>query len=144
MQFAKSYVVAILASTHSAAASSSSKSMTAFNEQWTVEGMTRNCDGNGTCTWAFAIDTHQAPVTSCVMVVHGLPATHFPGGPIACGDFTITSGWSGQFEPEHGFTTLAVVENQRRLIIYPAYTDAQLINGKMVVPDQGYTPQALP
>lgn len=28
-------------------------------------------------------------------------------------------------------------------IIYPAYTDAQLVNGQAVSPDQSYTPQAI-
>ena len=30
-----------------------------------------------------------------------------------------------------------------RQIVYPAYSDAELVDGKAVTPDKSYTPQAL-
>ncbi|KAJ5248782.1 hypothetical protein N7468_000233 [Penicillium chermesinum] len=123
------------------------KSMMAADSQWTIEGLKRVCDkGNTTCTWTFGIDTGSA-VQKVKYVVHksgDTGANDANGGPSTFGDFTITSGWSGQFGPGNGFTTLSVVDNKLKEIIYPAYTDAQLAGGKVVTPDQSYTPAALP
>ncbi|GKU14751.1 unnamed protein product [Fusarium langsethiae] len=65
------------------------------------------------------------------------------GGPVKCGDYTVTSGWSGQFGPGNGFTTFSVVSSKRQ-IVWPAYTDKQVQGGKVVKPDQSYTPANLP
>ena len=73
-----------------------------------------------------------------------LTTSEADGGPVNCGAYTITSGWSDQFGPENGFTTLSVVKEETREIVWPAYTDKQGDGGEVVVPDQSYTPQVLP
>lgn len=121
------------------------KSMMATDCQWTIESLKRVCnDANTCCTWTFGIDTGSGTPTACTYVVEGTNASEANGGPSDCGDFTITSGWSGQFGPGNGFTTLSVVDDVTRQIIYPAYTDNQLKGGQVVTPDQSYTPAALP
>ena len=61
-----------------------------------------------------------------------------------CGKYTISTGWSDQFGKDQGFTTLSVVNNDIKQIIWPAYTDKQLSGGKLVKPDQSYSPAKLP
>ncbi|KAI1843280.1 hypothetical protein JX265_007755 [Neoarthrinium moseri] len=119
------------------------KSMMAAAE-WTIESLKRTCDSGDTlCSWEFGINT--GAVTACSFSVSGSPASHTDLVSAAtCGDFSVTTGWSDQFGADNGFTTLAVVDNVNRLIVYPAYTDKQLVNGVVVVPNQSYTPQALP
>ena len=120
-------------------------SMMAAVPQWTIENMKRVCNkANTQCTWTFAIDTHTAAATPCKFVVKGASASTTDSSNNKCGGYTIGSGWSGQFGPGNGFTTLSVVSNAKKLIIYPAYTDKQLAGGKVVKPDQSYTPQNLP
>ncbi|KAJ3459162.1 hypothetical protein MRS44_015235 [Fusarium solani] len=85
--------------------------------------------------------------TACKYVVKSTKtakASKANGGPATCGDFTITSGWSGQFGADKGFTTLSVVSKSKKQIVYPAYTDQQLAGGKVVKPDQAYAPASLP
>ncbi|KAL4757144.1 uncharacterized protein BDW70DRAFT_143883 [Aspergillus foveolatus] len=126
------------------AAPSSAKSMMVANTQWTITSLKRVCGTADTkCTWTFGIDT-GSDSTDCTYVVTGAPASHANGGPAQCGDFTITSGWSDQFGAENGFTTLSVVNESTRQIVWPAYTDKQLAGGKVVTPDQSYTPSVLP
>ena len=77
--------------------------------------------------------------------VTGSPASRQKaGGPGKCGAYTVTSGWSGQFGEGNGFTTLSVVDQAKKLIVWPAYTDKQLAGGKVVKPDQAYAPTKLP
>ncbi|KAJ5682055.1 uncharacterized protein N7477_001995 [Penicillium maclennaniae] len=136
---------ALLASSAVMAAPTAAKSMMAAGPQWTIENMKRTCNGANTkCTWTFGIEVGTDAATSCTYVVQATDASQANGGPVTCGDYTITSGWSGQFGPGNGFTTLSVVNGQTRQIIWPAYTDSQLAAGKVVKPDQAYTPAALP
>ncbi|KAL4995887.1 hypothetical protein BDV10DRAFT_173508 [Aspergillus recurvatus] len=126
------------------AAPSAAKSMMVANAQWTITSLKRVCNTADTkCTWTFGIDT-GSDNTDCTYVVSGSPASQANGGPAKCGDFTITSGWSGQFGPDNGFTTLSVVDESTRQIVWPAYTDKQLAGGNVVKPDQSYTPSVLP
>ncbi|PSR77925.1 hypothetical protein BD289DRAFT_334265, partial [Coniella lustricola] len=119
-------------------------SMMADVHQWTITSLKRVCNADSTsCTWTFGINNGTG-TTPCTEVVTGSPATQTNGGPATCGVYAVTSGWSGQFGAGNGFTTLAVVNYAANLIVYPAYTDAQLQNGTVVTPDQSYTPQALP
>jgi len=111
--------------------------------QWTIENMKRVC-GAGTCTWSFGINNHVNPTTACTFKVKGNPASKTDSTGNVCGGYTVSTGWSGQFGPNNGFTTLAVVDNAKKQIIYPAYTDKQLNPGKVVKPDQSYTAQNLP
>jgi hypothetical protein len=74
----------------------------------------------------------------------GSPASQTDSSGNVCGGYTVGTGWSGQFGAGNGFTTLSVVKNAKKLIIYPSYTDKQLNTGKVVKPDQSYQPQNLP
>ncbi|UNI16604.1 hypothetical protein JDV02_003031 [Purpureocillium takamizusanense] len=137
----------LMASSALAAPAPASKSMMASGAQWTIEGMKRECaSDDSSCTWKFGINPHDGKAaTQCEYVVKQAHASRAnPAGPSNCGDYTITSGWSGQFGEGNGFTTLSVVDNKKRLITWPAYTDKQVQDGKVVEPDQSYTPQNLP
>ena len=136
---------ALLASSAVMAAPTAGVSMMAAGPQWTIENMKRVCNAANTqCTWTFGIEVGTAAATPCTYVVKATDASQANGGPATCGDYTITSGWSGQFGAGNGFTTLSVVNGQTRQIVWPAYTDNQLAAGKVVKPDQAYTPAALP
>ncbi|KAH8173687.1 hypothetical protein LIA77_07942 [Sarocladium implicatum] len=120
-------------------------SMMAASPQWTIQSLKRSCNKADTeCTWNFGIYPGSGKATSCKYVVKAKGASKANGGPSKCGDYTITSGWSGQFGAGNGFTTLSVVNDKSRQIVWPAYTDKQLAGGKVVKPDQKYSPAALP
>lgn len=148
MQITQTLVAAILAATAFAApapAAEASKSMMADAPQWTMENFKRVCNtADTTCTYTFKINTTGSSTVNCKYVHNGKPASKTSGGPATCGKFAITSGWSGQFGADKGFTTLSVVQQETRQIIWPAYTDKQLAGGKVVTPNQAYAPQSLP
>lgn len=135
----------LLASSAFAAPVAEGKSMMAAGPQWTIQNTKRVCNtGNTSCTWTFGIYPGSGDATPCTYVVKGNTASQANGGPVTCGGYTVTSGWSGQFGEGNGFTTLSVVNNQARQIIWPAYTDKQVSGGAVVKPDQSYAPVALP
>ena len=144
MQFTSTLLAAVLAATAAVAAPTPAVKSMMVNGQWTINGFTRTCDDADTsCEYRFGINRNDgtlAPI--CDYTVTGAPASQAPANGIVCGAFTVSSAWSGQFGPGNGFTTFAVVAD--REIIYPAYSDSQLVNGAAVEPDQSYTPQALP
>jgi len=146
MQLTTTLFATLLSATAALAApAAGSVSMMAAVPEWTIESMKRVCNsGDTTCTYTFTINTHSGTATSCKFIHNGKPASQTSGGPGQCGRFSITSGWSGQFGPGNGFTTLSVVDNTHKLIVWPAYTDKQLQGGKVVKPDQSYAPAALP
>ncbi len=110
--------------------------------QWKVKAFTRSCNAADTsCTVSFGIDTQTSPTTSCSYTVTGSPASQTSTNGITCGAYTISSGWSGQFGPNNGFTTWSVVDWSKRLIVWPAYSDSELVNGVSVTPDKSYAPQ---
>lgn len=118
-------------------------SMMAQATTWTITGAKRVIDAaDTTATWTFGINNGQT-TTACTEVVTGSPASQSKGGPATCGQYTVTSDWSGQFGPGNGFTTFAVVDYAAGLIVYPAYTDKQVQAGTVVTPDQSYTPSKL-
>ncbi|CEJ83821.1 hypothetical protein VHEMI03270 [[Torrubiella] hemipterigena] len=126
MQFTKTIVAAILATAVSAAPTA--------EPDWTIKGLKRACDGTKSCTWNFTVDTTKEK-TDCKYVVFSsgsTPADQANGGPSTCGPYTVTSGWSGQFGPDNGFTTFAVKNDAKKLISYPAYTDKEVKDGKTV------------
>ncbi|KAJ5741515.1 hypothetical protein N7533_010924 [Penicillium manginii] len=128
-----------------AAPAETSKNMMASSPQWTIRNLKRQCNGaDTTCTWSFGVQVGGGATKWCNYVVNGNDASEANGGPSGCGVYTITSGWSGQFGPGNGFTTLSVVNNDSRQIVWPAYTDSQLAGGHVVKPDQSYSPAALP
>lgn len=120
------------------------KLMTATASQWTVQSFTRTCDAaDKSCHITFGINRNDGSAAQqCDFSVNGAPASRASFNSVACGDYTLSANWSGQFGEGAGFTTLAVTD--RKQIIYPAYTDKQLVNGQKVSPDQSYAPQALP
>ncbi|OQD68850.1 hypothetical protein PENDEC_c030G04954 [Penicillium decumbens] len=136
---------ALFASSAVMAAPTAAKSMMAAGPEWTIKNMTRTCiPSNTECTWSFGIQPGTTVATACTYGVKATNASQASGGPISCGAYTITSGWSGQFGEGNGFTTLSVVNDETRQIIWPAYTDKQLADGEVVKPDQSYAPAALP
>ncbi|KAI0843327.1 hypothetical protein F5Y06DRAFT_254666 [Hypoxylon sp. FL0890] len=119
--------------------------------EWTIESLSRTCDDSDTtCVWAFGINTGEAGVNITnvsnytVNATSSAPASRAVGGPQVFGNYTVTSTWSGQFGEGQGFTTLSVIDYDKGLIVYPAYKDTQLVNGKVVTPDQSYPVQNLP
>lgn len=143
MQLTKTLVASVLA-----APAPSEMSMMAAAPQWTIQNMKRVCDKDDKlCTWTFGINSRPGAATACKLAVKAtkdVRASRANGGPSDCGDYTVTSGWSGQFGEGKGFTTLSVVDNKKQQIVYPAYTDNQVKEGKIVQPDQSYAPQNLP
>ena len=100
---------------------------------WTLRDFTRTC--SGVCTYDYTIVTGQ-DATPCQYTAAG-PQASYNG--VKCGAFTISSNWSGQFGPEDAFQTLVLVRDQET--IYPGYSDAELVNGRIVVPDKSYQPR---
>ncbi|WYZ43287.1 hypothetical protein EsH8_VI_000986 [Colletotrichum jinshuiense] len=118
------------------------KSMMAAAPEWTIEAFTRTCNAEDTsCDYSFNINTHTAATTACKFTTTGSPASRAASN-AKCDAYTVTSGWSGQFGADAGFTTFSVTD--QKLIVWPAYTDKQLVNGIAVNPDQSYAPQNLP
>ncbi|KAL0255060.1 hypothetical protein SLS55_009587 [Diplodia seriata] len=146
MQFTTALLGLLAASTTAFAAPADleAKLMTAVASKWTVTDFTRSCNGGDTsCHVSFGVNRNDgSAVQKCSYDVTGAPASKASYNSVACGAYTISSGWSGQFGADAGFSTLAVTDAKQ--IIYPAYTDKQLVNGQVVKPDQSYAPQALP
>lgn len=147
MKFAAATLIAALSASTAVAAPVS----TAAAEEWTLQGVTRTCnEADTSCAWSFSISTGIANTTAtpCPYVVNATAdspkASQANGGPTACGAFTVLSGWSGQFGPGEGFTTLSIVDYPNKLIAYPAYKDTELVNGTAVTPDRSYPVQSLP
>ncbi|KAG6053932.1 hypothetical protein E4U17_004229 [Claviceps sp. LM77 group G4] len=149
MHFTQTIFAALLAATSALAAPAAvEKSMMATDiPDWTFEGVKRNCDSaDNQCVVEFQINPKRFSRTYVRFITNrngGTGASQSNGAAQNFGDYTVTSGWSGQFGPNNGFTTFAVVDNKDRLIAYPSYTDAQFANGRVVSPDQSYKPQNL-
>ncbi|KAI1141748.1 small secreted protein [Hypoxylon sp. FL0543] len=145
MKFTTAAISSILAATALAAPMpAAEKSAMADVAQWTIESMQRVCDSGDTqCTWSFRVNTHTSDPTPCTFTVKGSPASQTDSSGNICGPYTVGSGWSGQFGPGNGFTTLSVVDYAAKLIVWPAYTDKQLANGQVVTPDLSYAPTVL-
>ncbi|KAI1811212.1 surface protein 1 [Poronia punctata] len=146
MQFTTTTLTALLAVCAPVLAKTRS---TFASAEWTLTSLARTCNTNDTtCTWTFGIDTNTEGVdpTDCVFVVRNTgvqPASTAPGGPVTCGAYTITSGWSGQFGAGNGFTVLSVVDRPKNLIVYAGYRDDVLGNGTVVDPDLSFPVQTL-
>ncbi|KAM0347690.1 hypothetical protein ACHAPU_004705 [Fusarium lateritium] len=146
MKFSAAVFTFLAATGVSAAPAAETVNMMASSPQWTIRDAKRYCRSDDSiCNWKFGIDTGSGTPVVCKYDVKGPGASKkTAAGPGTCGDFTITSGWSGQFGADQGFTTLSVVSNSKRQIIWPAYTDKQLAGAKIVKPDQSYSPASLP
>lgn len=143
MQFTTILAALAAASTSLAApAPAADKSMMSAG-YWTIQDFKRTCPKTDSCHYNFDINLNNGkPTTHCAYDVTGHPAARATYQNVRCGDFAVGSTWSGQFGEGQGFQTLSVVKGKQ--IIYPAYTDNQLASGKVVKPDQSYTPQNLP
>jgi hypothetical protein len=163
MRTAISAVAAILsvASLASAAPAAADTQSASAATEWVITGLSRACNAGDTeCTWRFGIQTSATANTACeykTVAAGGRPASKaLAGGPAGTcgippgqpgsvdGVFTVTSGWSDQFGADHAFTTLSVVNNGRREIVYPAYTDAQVAGGRVVSPNLSFPVYVLP
>ncbi|KAM3513780.1 hypothetical protein MY11210_002593 [Beauveria gryllotalpidicola] len=137
MHFSKTLFTVAVAATASAAAPLETRV-----PDWIIQGLSRSCDGqDSSCTWNFAINNQETAPTACTYVVNasnGKPASRSVGGPVQCGDYRITSDWSGQFVV--GFTTFAVLDTTKNLIAYPAYNDDEIAAGN--VPDKPFHVEA--
>ncbi|KAI2633391.1 hypothetical protein GGS21DRAFT_520546 [Xylaria nigripes] len=134
MQFTSAAITAILSACSAFAAP-------VAIPNWTIHAMQRVCNATDTsCVWTFEINTNTgAAPTPCRFEVIGSPASQTDTTtPQVCGAFIVTTGWSGQFGPGNGFTTLAVREDALGQIAWPAYTDAELADGQVVSPDKSY------
>ncbi|TLD12808.1 uncharacterized protein PgNI_04467, partial [Pyricularia grisea] len=106
----------------------------------TVHGGHDN-DDKERCRWSFTVVTQQRGRQRCSFEAGRRASV----AEVDCGrHFVVSGGWSGQFGDGQGFTTLSVIDRERRLIVWPAYRDSQLEGGKVVRPDQSYVPQRLP
>ena len=149
MQFSVATLLTTLLATSALAAPAPApevKSM-ATSTTWTIEGVKRVCDSADTsCAWTFTINAAGAKTAAAFTTKKSgsTPASQAPNTGSTSGPYRITSGWSGQFGPGQGFTTLSVVNQSKKQIAWPAYTDKQLAGGKVVKPDQSYPVQALP
>ncbi|KAI1330673.1 surface protein 1 [Xylariaceae sp. FL0255] len=144
MQYRLFLTSIFLAAAAAAPAQSRTLSVSA-GQSWTIERLYRVCDNPDTyCTWLFGIDPDTPGVapTYCIYVVYAenatTPASQSSGGPTACGDYNVTSGWSGQFGPGKGFTTFSIIDYAKKLIAYPSYTDAIVANESLVQPDLSF------
>lgn len=117
---------------------------------WTISNLKRKCVmKNRICIWKFGIDNgEEDAATPCYFVVgrtwSGEDAgrkTNSTGN--VCGPYTVSSGYSEQFGPSHGFSILAVVDDVKQLIAWPAYSEEELNNGTTVKPDKRYMPAKL-
>lgn len=120
-------------------------------EQWTIESLQRRCtlQPRNECVWTFRVNTHAEDVepTEVRYIVNGTDDTlpsRAVGGPSDFGIFTVTSTWTDYFGIEDAWTTLSVIDYERGVLVYPAYTDKQLAGGPIVKPDQTYVPEAIP
>lgn len=138
-----SIVTLVLAAATSTIAAPATSMMAAVPE-WSIENFTRTCSrANTRCLYSFTIDTNDGrrSRTRCSYTSRGKEANRATVGTQKCGDFIVTSSWSDQFGEENGFTTLAVKNGE--LIVWPAYADSEIENGKRVSPDKSYAPQKL-
>ncbi|KAI0133725.1 hypothetical protein BJ170DRAFT_678657 [Xylariales sp. AK1849] len=139
------FLAALLPVTALAAPATSSQIIPRLAEpDWTITSVKRSCNAADTsCVWSFGINTHLSSATPCVFSITGSTASRAANNGHTCGAYTVTSGWSGQWGDGNGFTTMSIVDQARKRIVWPAYTDKQLARGAIVAPDQSYPPSAL-
>ena len=122
---------------------------------WRITDYKRNCVGNvgaeTSCTTTFAIETvlDKTPFACTVTTAGkaGDPATRASFSGVSCGPngkFTFSSGWSGQFGNGNGFSTIAIVDNQEKVIVYAGYSDSEIpADGSAVKPNKQVQPHNL-
>ncbi|EMR66811.1 hypothetical protein MGN70_010861 [Eutypa lata] len=143
MQFSSAFITAILSATALATPvpAAESKSMMAAAPEWTIAGLKRTCNAaDDSCAWTFSVNTHLAAATPCSFTVKGKGASKTNISGQKCGPYTVGTGYDGKTFPGNGFTVLSVVDYTKKLIVWPGYTDVELVNGKVVSPDKSYAP----
>lgn len=123
---------------------------------WSIRDYKRTCAGPAgsetSCTATFGIDTklNGHKVALCTVTTKGsagFPATQAAYTGIPCGPngrFTLNSGWSGQFGNGNGFSTVSIVDNTDKIIVYAGYADSEVpANGSAVKPDKEVQPHNL-
>ncbi|KAI0197867.1 hypothetical protein F4808DRAFT_463406 [Astrocystis sublimbata] len=134
MQFTTATLAAILSATSVFAAPTAANS-------WTLTDVKRVCNAKNTiCAWSFGINANDGKAaTACEFQVLGSPASHSDlKKAVTCGPYSLTAGWSGQFDPKNGFTTIAVSNGAKKQIAWPSYTDAELASGNAVKPNRNW------
>lgn len=121
----------------------------AAGAQWTIVNFNRPCNAADTsCTYYISVDRHTGAglEAGAITVTAASQASRaqVPPTPLGVGNLVVSAGWSGQFGEGNGFTTLAVVDEKQRLIVYPAYTDKEMAGGAVVKPDRSYPVINLP
>lgn len=106
---------------------------TASAEDWSLEHLIRWCYfDNRLCLWEFSINTGVGTPSFCMHAVASTGAklaNEHDGCPTDCGDFRVTSGWSGQFGPGEGFTTLSVINTAQAKVAFFSYKDTEVESG---------------
>lgn len=115
---------------------------------WKILDYKRTCTGKRgsetSCTTTFAIDTlldkRPFPCTVTTTGKAGAPATQASFSGVSCGPsgkYTLSSGWSGQFGAGNGFSTVSIVDNKEKVIVYAGYADSEVpFDGSAVRPDK--------
>ena len=142
-------VLSLLAGTSTALAMPRAESVAARftpatpTPDWVVQDFTRTCNAADTsCEVKLTINSQGSRPSTCRYSIKGNPASRADRTNVDCGIYKVSSGWSGQFGPKNGFTTWAIVDEAKRLRIWPAYADSELVDGRKVTPDKSYAPQA--
>ncbi|KAM7201185.1 hypothetical protein V8F20_004931 [Naviculisporaceae sp. PSN 640] len=136
----------LAAPTASSSSSSSLSNRADAITTWTITSFERTCSPDNTyCTITFGIDDDGSNSGRCQINISrpGGLASQASYNNQTCGgkgSYTVGSSWSGQFGADKGFTTLSVVDTVNMLIVWPAYSDAEVKNGQYVVPDKSYQP----
>lgn len=118
--------------------------LTTAAAKWTIVGFHRKCALlDVSCTYSFFINPNdKTGVTPCKYNIVGVAASRLSYQNIKCGAFKVGSTYLARAGVNNGVQTLSVARNG--LVIYPAYTDRELLNGKIVKPNRSYTPVKLP
>lgn len=121
---------------------------------WKIKNFNRKCTngGNGNdeskdkdCTIRFEIEQPGKSTSKCEYKIDSLRASISNH---KCNDngneYNIGAQWSDFFGPDKGFTTLSVVDQKNKRIVWPAYSDTELKNGQNFSPDKTYKSQEVP
>lgn len=115
MQFSSVILAALMGSAAMAAPiAEPDRNMMVAGASWTMQTFTRTCNSADTsCKYNYTINPHDVAATPCSYTVTAASkASRASYNNVKCGNFVISSNWSGQFGDGKGFQTLAVVRNR--------------------------------
>lgn len=122
MYFAQTVLAALLAATSTAVGETACADRLTMAAGTIFENMVRNCDYIDTqCVVEFTINSQRGsrtPVRFITSRTASAGASRSNGHAQYFGDYAVTSGWSGQFGWEHGFTTFSVVDVKNRYGVF--------------------------